>query len=93
MGTITSTTPESVDYLGRFFVVTRQIGAAGVSSVHRRPIQAGYWDAENWIATDLSAETETIRTFATDLWTPDVVAALQAAFPPKPAAVTVEAGD
>lgn len=92
---ITTVTPENVDAYGRFTVVTRTLAdgsdtdpatgqpypVSSVMTVHREPLAPGHWEAENWVATDVSDQPNNIQAFAAVLWTAAVVNAFKAAFP------------
>ncbi len=80
---IETTTPSAN---GTFFVITREEKDA---PPHRRPLDPGHYEDGVWIDTDLTNEPDEVRAAAQAAWTPDVIAAYQAAFPwvespPKP---------
>lgn len=78
--TTTSITPEGLDQFGRFFVVTRTFTGDQVTGVNRRQVQPGaFTDATTFVPTDTSNEAPAIQAFVAQQWTPQVVAAFQAA--------------
>lgn len=66
------------------------LGIIGITEIRngsewRRVIVPGYWDPNgNFVATDLSGETQDIQTLATGLWTSAVIAAYKLASPYEP---------
>lgn len=75
-------TPENPDPFGRFTIVTRTLSDDGqVINVHRAPVEPGAWADGEWVPTDIASLPETVRAYATAIWTEAAVDRFKVAFP------------
>lgn len=85
MSTTLPAVPENPDQFGRFTVVTREMAEDGtITGVHRQPVAPGSFVDGVWSPTDAAALPESVRAFATGLWTDATIARFRAAFPWEP---------